>query len=74
MDTLVATIYIYHRDITDSIFSIVRVLYDFKSGLNNTIYKRYATATTDNGSRSIGTTRSISRRYYRYKEEQSGVS
>ena len=42
--------------------------------MNNAIYKRYAIATTDNRSRSIGTIRSISRRHYRYKEEQSGVS
>ena len=38
--------------------------------MNNTIYERCATATVVNRSRSIGTTRSISRRYYRYKEEQ----
>ena len=50
--------------------SIVRVLYNFKPGLNNTIYKHCITAITVNRSRSIGTTRSISRRHYRYKEEQ----
>ena len=69
LDILAITIYIYRRDITDSIFSIVRVLYNFKSNLNNIVYKRYAIATIDNRSRSIGTTKSTSRRHYRYKEE-----
>ena len=49
---------------------IVRVLYNFKSSLNNAIYKYYAMATIVNRSRSIGTTGSTSRRYCRYKEEQ----
>ena len=66
----VATIYIYHYNIIDSILSIVRVLYNFKSSLNNAIYKHYAMATIVNGSRSIGTTRSTNKRYYRYREEQ----
>ena len=74
MDILAITIYIYYYDIMDSTLLVVRALYNFKSGLNNTIYKHYATATTDNGSRSIGTTRNTSRRHYRYKEEQSRVS
>ena len=53
----------------DSMLSIIRVLYNFKPGLNNTIYKYYAMAIAVNGSRSIGTTGSTSRRHYRYKEE-----
>ena len=53
----------------DPIFLIVRVLYNFESNLKNTIYKYYTIAITINRSRSIGTTRSTSRRYYRYKEE-----
>ena len=50
--------------------SIVRVLYNFESSSNNTIYERYVMTTVVNGSRSTGTIRSTSRRYYRYKEEQ----
>ena len=53
----------------DSILSIVRALYNFKSGLNNAIYKYYTTAIVVNRSRSTGVTRSTSRRYCRYKEE-----
>ena len=58
----------------DSTLSIVRALYDFKSGLNNAIYERYTMATANNGSRSTGTARSTNRRYCRHKEEQSRVS
>ena len=54
----------------DSTLLTIRVLYNFKPGLDNAIYKHSAIATIVNGSRSIGVTRSISRRYYRYKEEQ----
>ena len=53
----------------DFILSIVRALYNFESNLKNTIYKHYAMATIINGSRSAGITRSISKRYYKYKEE-----
>ena len=63
------TIYIYCYNIMDFILSIVRVLYDFESSLNNAIYKRSTIATIVNRSRSIGTTRSIGRRYCGYKEE-----
>ena len=64
------TIYICRRNIIDSILSIVRVLYNFKSSLNNTIYKYCVIATTVNRSRSTGTTGSVDRRYYKYKKEQ----
>ena len=52
----------------DSILPIVRVLYNFESSLNNTIYKYYTIATIVNRSRNIGTIESTSKRYYRYKE------
>ena len=64
------TIYIYYYNTIDSTLSIVQALYNFKPSLNNTIYKYSTIATVVNRSRNIGTTRSISRRYYRYKEEQ----
>ena len=54
----------------DFILSIVRALYNFKPGLDNAICKYSATATIVNRSRSTGVTRSTSRRYCRYKEEQ----
>ena len=63
-------IYIYRRDITDSTFLTIRVLYNFKSSLNDTVYKYYAIATRVNRSKSTGTTKSTGRRHYRYKEER----
>ena len=70
MDIFVVTIYIYYYNIIDSTLSTIRVLYNFKSSSNNTIYKYYIIATRVNRSRSIGITRSISKRHYKYKEEQ----
>ena len=74
MDILAITIYIYCYNAIDSTFLVVRALYNFKSSLNNIVYEYYTTTTIVNRSKSIGVTRSISKRYYRYKEEQSGVS
>ena len=54
----------------DSTLSTIRVLYNFKSSSNNTIYKHCAIATAVNRSRSTGTTGSTGRRHCRYKEEQ----
>ena len=70
LDILVVTIYIYRYNVTDSTLPIIRVLYNFKSGLNDAVYEHYAMATRVNRLGSIGTTGSTSRRYCRYKEEQ----